>query len=220
MRGNPLSFKTRVREWLGIDALDPTDDAYYTGSPGMYQDGGWAVSGVHITSEVAESISTVYACCRLIANAIAGVPLSVYEWLDRGKREATNHPIYGLLATRPNAQQTSFEWRSQMMWNVLLRGNAYSEILPGPRGQVDQLWPLHPDFVRPEAFENGTWIYAEQSSLSRPVQMRYLVRDLTGYWRVVPSDNMFHLRGEPGSGNGLVGVSVIARARESCSRKG
>jgi len=45
--------------------------------------------------------------------------------------------------------------------------------------------------------------------------MRYLVRGRTGGYRIIPSEQMFHYRGEPGSGNGLVGVSVIERAKES-----
>jgi len=220
MRGMSLSFKNRLASWLGLtppQALDPTDDAYYTGMPGVQPGGGWASSGVHITTEVATSISTAYACGRLIASTIAWQSLSMYERQERGKREATEHPLYGLLHTRPNAQQTSYEWRSQMVWNVLFRGNAYAEIMPGPRGQVDQLWPLHPDYVLPQALENGMWIPAQMCTLSQPatLQMRYLIRDITGMYRVLPSEQMFHLRGEPGAGNGLVGVSVITLARET-----
>lgn len=214
-----MSFKDSLATWLGLtapQAMAPDDDGWYvTGTPGMSPDGGWTASGQYITPEIAESISTVYACCRLISNAIAWPALNIYEWLDRGKREAPEHPIYGLLHTRPNAQQTSFEWRSQMIWNTLLRGNGYSEILPGRRGQVDQLWPLHPDTVIPQAFEEGEWVQAELATLSRPVQMRYLVRNRAGVYRVIPSEQMFHLRGEPGSGNGLVGVSVISAAKEA-----
>jgi HK97 family phage portal protein len=198
-----------------MQALDPTDDAYYTGMPGVHYDGGWSDAGPYVTTAGVSSVSTAYACCRLISSTIASLSLSMYEWQDRGKREAPEHPIYGLLHTRPNAQQTSFEWRSQMMWNLLLRGNAYSEIIPGPRGQVDQLWPLHPDYVLPQAFENGIWIPAEASTISSPVQMRYLVRDLRGQYRIIPSEQMFHLRGEPGAGNGLVGVSVVSLARQT-----
>ena len=216
-----LSFKERLSKWLSADITPRTsfesdaDDAYYTGTPGVQSAAGWSISGDWVTPETATRISTAYACGRLIASSIASLPLSIYEYLARGKREATEHPLYGLLHTRPNNQQTSYEWRSQMVWNVLFRGNAYSEIIAGRRGQVDQLWPLHPDFVRPQALEEGNWIPAEDCTLSTPVQMRYLVLRSTGQWRVIPSEQMFHLRGEPGAGNGLVGVSVITLARQS-----
>jgi HK97 family phage portal protein len=214
-----LSFKSRVMGWLGgvsPKASDPgIDDAYYTGTPGVSFSGGWAASGVHITTETATTISAAYACGRLIASTIAWLPLSVYEWQERGKKETPEHPLYGILHTRPNAQQTSYEWRSQMIWNVLFRGNAYSEIIPGRRGQVDQLWPLHPDYVIPQALEDDNWIPAADCSLSRPTSMRYLVKQPGGQYRLIPSEQMFHLRGEPGAGNGLVGVSVITLARET-----
>lgn len=217
-----MSFRDRVKGWFqGAASPEPRaligeDDAYYTGMPGGRPEVGWALSGVSVSMETATSISTAYACGRLIASTVAWLPLSIYEWLDKGKREAVEHPLYGLLSTRPNAQQTSYAWRSQMVWNVLFRGNGYSEIVPGRRGQVDQLWPLHPDFVLPQAFENGVWIPAQNCTLSEPgIQMRYLVRKPTGQYRVIPSENMFHLLGEAADGNGLMGVSVIQKARQT-----
>ena len=61
-----------------------------------------------------------------------------------------NIPIHQLIATRPNAKQTSFEWRQMMQGHLELRGNASSEIILDGRGWPIQLLPLHPDKVTDE----------------------------------------------------------------------
>jgi phage portal protein BeeE len=40
---------------------------------------------------------------------------------------------------------TAFELRETMMGHLLLRGNAFAEIVRDASGRVRQLWPLHPD---------------------------------------------------------------------------
>lgn len=158
------------------------------------------ITGINVNADSALKTSAVYACVRVLAEAVASLPLITYKRRDDGGKERwSKHPVYGLLHDRPNRWQTSFEWREMMMGHVLLRGNAYSEIVSGPRGDVDELVPLHPDKVRPELQANG--------------DIKYWVKRTDGSERGVAQDDVFHMRGM--SSDGIKGMSVIEYARES-----
>ena len=176
-----------------IRAYAPDDDYWYASK--VIQ----ALSGVNITPETALSISTVFACVRAIAQDIAGMPLIIYHRLERGKERARNHPLYDVLHDRPNQWQTSFEWREMLVGHLLLRGNAYNLIEPGPRGFADQLIPLNPARMKVEQLSNH--------------DLRYTYTWETGRKEMYTQDEIFHLRGL--SSDGITGLSVVSLARES-----
>jgi HK97 family phage portal protein len=102
-------------------------------------------AGVKVDGDIALKISTVYACVKVLAESVAMLPPKMYQRrTDGGKDEALNHPLYDVLHDQPNASQTSFDYREMMMGHLLLRGNAHSRTVPGPRGFADQLVPLYP----------------------------------------------------------------------------
>jgi HK97 family phage portal protein len=86
-----------------------------------------------------------------------------------------------------------------MTGHVLLRGNAYSQIVPGPRGPVDQLIPIHPDRVTVEQLPNNV--------------VRYRVRNNDGTQTVLNDEDMLHIRGL--SDDGVTGLSVVSYAANS-----
>jgi HK97 family phage portal protein len=89
-----------------------------------------------------------------------------------------------------------------MQAHVLLRGNAYAEIVRDQRGAPAELIPLHPDRV---------------SVLRVPGTLRLLydVSNLNGGTRRLVADEVFHLRDR--SDDGVCGKSRLARARETFS---
>ncbi len=186
-----------VARLLSPQAMDrnPANDFWFT-------DIGTAVpsmSGVSVGAHTALQASPVWAAVRLLAESVAMMPLIVYRRRsDGGKERAWDHPLYDLLHDAPNPIQTAFAWKRLMMVHALLWGNAYSEILPGPRGPVDQLMPLHPDRVRVEQIPGG---------------IRYQVHRQDGRWEPVNDEDMFHLPGL--SLDGVSGLSVLRYARES-----
>ncbi len=174
---------------------DPNDGRWWTPTAE-----GPTQAGVTVNAETALRLSAVWACVRLLSETVAMLPLLMFVRLtDGGRERAPNHPLYDILHRQPNRWQTAFEFKEMLMGHVLLRGNGYAEIVPGPRGAVDQLIPLHPDRVTVERLEDG-----------RP---RYKVREVDGRDRIILDEDMFHLRGP--SFDGLTGVSVITYARES-----
>lgn len=176
-----------------MQAHSPADDYWYQTK------GAASLTGVSVTPETALTISTVFRCVSAIAQDISGMPLIVYQREDRGKSRARGHPLYELLHDRPNAWQTSFQWREMMMGHLLLRGNAYSLIQAGPRGFVDQLIPLNPARMKVEQLSNR--------------RLKYTYRWENGQSEAYTQDEIFHLQGL--SGDGIVGLSVVELARES-----
>lgn len=106
-------------------------------------------AGVGVNPRTALNLSTVYACVRVIAETVASLPLEVMEVLpEGGTKKAIDHPLYGLLHYEPNPEMTSFSWRESLMTNLLLCGNAYSQIIRDGRGQIIGLYPLLSDSMR------------------------------------------------------------------------
>jgi HK97 family phage portal protein len=165
-------------------------------------------SGVNVTQSAALSVSAVYACVRVIAETLASVPISIYQRSDQGRQPAPTHPLYDLLHDEPNEWQTALEFVELMQAICLLRGNAFAYInrATNPvsgKTFVAELLPLHPDRV--EMVVNPGW------------QISYKIRldpARDGEVREVPRTSIFHLRGIS-YGNGFLGVSPLAAARET-----
>ena len=73
----------------------PTDST--VGSRYTFYMGG-STSGKTVTDRSAMQMTAVYSCVRILAEAIAGLPLHVYRYnSDGGKAMALDHPLYRLL---------------------------------------------------------------------------------------------------------------------------
>ena len=158
-----------------------------------------AVAGVSVTVDTAESISAVYAAVAAISESVAGLPLDVYRRADTGREKARNHPLHALLHDAPNERQTALEFREQMQRHVLLRGNAYAEIVWNPNGSVKALLPMHPDSVTVLRSSLGNLVYDHV--------------DGKGNQRRLLADEVLHLRYH--SDDGILGRSPIQVARDT-----
>lgn len=59
---------------------------------------GGTSSGNTVTERSAMQISAVYACVRVLSEAIASLPLHLYEYdSDGSKTKALKHPLYPIL---------------------------------------------------------------------------------------------------------------------------
>ena len=82
---------------------------------------GGTSSGKTVNERTAMQTTAVYACVRILAEAIAGLPLHVYRYKeDGGKEKALTHPLYYLLHDEPNPEMTSFVFRETLMSHLLL----------------------------------------------------------------------------------------------------
>ncbi len=106
------------------------------------------LSGVNINADTALTMSVVWACVRILSSSIASLPCIVYRRLPNdGKERDRAHPLYDILRWQPNTWQTAYEFWEMMIGHAALRGRGIAQIVPGARGSVDQLIPIHPDRV-------------------------------------------------------------------------
>lgn len=168
--------------------------------------GGSSASGKAVNEETAMQLTAVYACVRILSEAVAGLPLHLYRYTDKGKEKATDHPLYMLLHDEPNPEMSSFIFRETLMTHLLLWGNAYAQIIRNGRGDVIWLYPLMPDKMRVDRDANGRLFYEYTRSQDDPPTVKRNTVRLSPY-------DVLHV---PGLGfDGLVGYSPIAMARNA-----
>ena len=164
-------------------------------------------SGKAVTERSAMQMTAVYACVRILSEAIAGLPLHLYRYKeDGGKEKAIDHPLYQLLHDEPNPEMSSFVFRETLMTHLLLWGNAYAQIIRNGKGEVIALYPLMPNKMTVSRDEDGQLYYTYQKSQDE------LPKDNSYTVTLHPSD-VLHI---PGLGfDGLVGYSPIAMAKNA-----
>ena len=168
---------------------------------------GGSTSGKTVTERSAMQMTAVYSCVRILAEAIAGLPLHLYTYKeDGGKEKAIGHPLYLLLHDEPNPEMSSFVFRETLMTHLLLWGNAYAQIIRNGKGEVVALYPLMPNRMTVDRDSSGQLFYSYQMNNSDAPTMK------TGTVFLKPSD-VLHI---PGLGfDGLVGYSPIAMAKNA-----
>ena len=72
---------------------------------------GPTAAGKVVNERTAMQTTAVYACVRILAESIAGLPLHVYAYQGQGKERVPEHPLYFLLHDAPNPEMTSFVFR-------------------------------------------------------------------------------------------------------------
>ena len=168
---------------------------------------GGSTSGKIVTERSAMQMTAVYSCVRILAEAIAGLPLHLYTYKeDGGKEKAIGHPLSLLLHDEPNPEMSSFVFRETLMTHLLLWGNAYAQIIRNGKGEVVALYPLMPNRMTVDRDSSGQLFYSYQMNNSDAPTMK------TGTVILKPSD-VLHI---PGLGfDGLVGYSPIAMAKNA-----
>jgi len=62
-----------------------------------------------VSERSAMQVAAVYACVRVLAEAVAQLPLHLYRYTGEGSKEkAADHPLYFLLHDEPNPEMSSF----------------------------------------------------------------------------------------------------------------
>ena len=168
---------------------------------------GGTTSGKAVNERSAMQMTAVYACVRILAEAVAGLPLHLYRYKDDGgKEKAIDHPLYLLLHDEPNPEMSSFVFRETLMTHLLLWGNAYAQIIRNGKGEVVALYPLMPNKMTVDRDENGQLYYSYYRGNDEAI------RDKENTVVLRPYD-ILHI---PGLGfDGLVGYSPIAMAKNA-----
>lgn len=168
---------------------------------------GRTTSGERVDEFRAMQTTAVYACVRILAEAIASLPLHVYKRTENGKERIFEHPLYVLLHDEPNPEMTSFVFRETLMSHLLIWGNAYVQIIRDKGGRVMSLYPLLPDKMSVHRDESGKLYYRYQRQTEENPNFKE-----SGVV-VLRAEDVLHI---PGLGfDGLIGYSPIAMAKNA-----
>src|SRR5699024_12498034 len=82
-------------------------------------------SGKSVNEFTAMQMTAVYSCVRILAEAVAGLPLHLYKYTDTGgKEKAISHTLYFLLHDETNHEMSSFVFRETFMTYLLFWCNS------------------------------------------------------------------------------------------------
>lgn len=159
-------------------------------------------SGKSVTQDNALTLSTHWACVRLLSETLAQLPTYLVKKETRaGKRVRIiddDHPL-NLVLKKPNRLMTPAEFTEAMQVNLSSWGNAYADIEKSSSGQVISMTPL---------------LAANMDVIQDPStgDVNYHYRTREGIL-VYPAENILHLK--LFGWGGLVGLSPVAYAAQS-----
>lgn len=208
-----MAFTDRLLHWLGwpdepasavasympeLQAYSTIDLARDAGFPDFMR-GGRNLAGAAVNRRTAMRNPAVKRSVNLLCNSVATLPLHLFKDQGKGEREkATGHPLYHVLAEKPNTGQDSYQFRKLMQRWAMIDGDAFALILRGTKG-ITGLRPIHPCKVRIE--QRADW------------SVIYHVQDGNAGERPVQAGDMFHLYGD--SDNGYSGISLLDEAADA-----
>lgn len=203
-----MGWLDRIIGWVDPDAVpvagaqNPGVNARITldtfqGALADYLLGG--AGGTNVTSRTVLRNASVARCVFLISNSIGMLPLHLMRRGDNSGEisKADDHPLYSVLANKPNAWQSAFVFRRLMQHRVLVHGNAYALVIRS-RGAVRELVPLDPARITVRQRDDWSVFYEYQ----RP----------RGGVQPIDRADMLHVMGP--SEDGLKGLSLVDYAGE------
>ena len=140
-------IKKMARRWLGIEEKRETlelniDDRRLLEVLGIDPD------DVNVRGKNALKIAVVYACVRILSEAVAKLPLKVHQEDENGIQKTAKHSLFQLLKLRPNPYMSAFDFWKCIEAQNDLNGNAYASIEFDRRGRIIGLWPMDSSRVK------------------------------------------------------------------------
>lgn len=148
-----------------------------------------------VTEATALSLSSVWACVRVLSESFATLPVNVYQLSDNGRQRVSGHPIASLMMN-PNRNMTSFVFRQMAMAHVVLRGNFYAYIIRDNRMNAVELLPI------------GNEVQCEE--IDGEIYYKFELGKENYYTH---NSNVFHIKGF--TTDGIKGKSVLHAHREN-----
>lgn len=117
-------------------------------------------AGEAVTLQSSLQIAAFTACVKAISDTIGTLDLYTYRKLEDGSRvKATEHPVFQLLARRPNNYTNPTDFKVSLLANALIYGNGYA-LVKRHQARATDLFLLNP--VRMEIHKIGdelTYVY-------------------------------------------------------------
>ena len=186
-------------DWLRPRAESPEKRFWASGAPFFFDNGLGPIKWIEpeegsVSHQHAFQLAAFHACVRVIAESVASLPFHLIQHDKLDRVRATDHYLYRLVHQRPNEMQSSYEMIEQHCQHVAVYGNAYLLKRYNQRGEVIELWPLHPSLVSPQQLVSNDIVYdvmvggspesARRFTASNIIHTRYLSDN--GYLGIVP----------------------------------
>ena len=169
----------RLLEWLGIK-----------------------VDGVNVRGKNALKEATVFACIKILSEAVAKLPIKIYQD-QNGIKKATDHYLYSILKTRPNPFMSSFNFFTCIEAQRNTYGNSYANIEYDNRGRVKAIWPMKSEKVE-------IWV-DDKGILNTSDRLWYVVNLDNGKQVKLRSEEVLHFKGF--TLDGISGITPLAYLR-------
>ena len=173
-----------------------------------------ASSGLRVNPSSALASAPIAACVKILAEDIAKLPVKLYKWQlqagggrSGGRTEIITHPVWQLLALRPNRWMTAYDFRAAMVSQYCLNGNAIA-VIRRENGRPVELIPVETPQITLYVAPNAE-IWYEVSFLAEA--HRYL---FDGSVARFAARDVLHVKW-PITYQGLWGLSPISMAREA-----
>ncbi|ULO10271.1 phage portal protein [Paenibacillus sp. 19GGS1-52] len=177
----------RLLEMLGLDV-----------APGEVNIKGWN----------ALKVDTIFACIKVLSDAISKLPLKVYQEDEYGITKSASHYLYRLLKLRPNPYMSAADfWKATEAHRAM--GNAYASIEFDKRtGKVVALWPMDSSKVKVIIDDAGILPDPTRRIVSSQTRLWYEVDVGNGEKRKLLPDEVLHFKGAI-TLDGLIGVRTM-----------
>jgi HK97 family phage portal protein len=180
-----------------VSPEDPWRHGYFLPLP-------YLPSGMRLSLDESTQLSVVWACIRLITEAMASSPVAVYGLEGRKRTLLYDDSIAFLLNRQSNRDDgvTAIAWKEAMFFSALTHGDGYSEVLFDGAGRTSGLRYLWADRVQVRRDE-------------KTADLLYHYMEPMGGEKVLEPWRVFHLKGP--SVSGLMGSSIVARAARAAA---
>jgi HK97 family phage portal protein len=191
---------------------DPSNPMYWADM------GTLSVAGVSVTEPKVSQLGAVQAVRYGLSSAMASLPVMVFRRGKGGAREALpDHPRSVLLGRRPNDRQTPAEFVAEISWHLSFWRNAYCRVVAGDDPAAQNYAAAELELIHPRRFKQierraDGYLYYTFNPPQTIVQGATLRPD------TYREDQLWHLRGNPLTEDGLLGQPIWESAREVFGR--
>jgi HK97 family phage portal protein len=169
-----------------------------------------AAAGKPVTRVTATRVAAFLSGVKMLANDTAKMPLILRETLvvkgHQRTQPAIEDPLYPILKDCPNDWQTSYQLRWFLVSQLVMQGNCYCQKITDQAGDIIGLNPLDAWNMAPH------WNHD-----TNPPTLTFRHTDGLGKVREFKPSDLWHVTNTNIEGNGVVGASVIALAKEALS---
>mgnify|MGYP003671519003 FL=1 len=165
---------------------------------------GLSNTGVAVNQDTSLTYSAVFACVRVLSESVASLPIDIIKDVNGDKTVDKDHPVYKLLAQRPNNYMTSFTWRQILMTNLVLNGNSYFNIIRDTSAR-----PVSLEYIPSENVD----VKLQGGEIFYEIKEGGDGFGPTVESKIIKHDDMLHFQGL--SYDGIKGRSVIETHRDS-----